>query len=174
MIMWEPIENEYFNWLCAKVLQTSGNMHVGLLRVLHNTPFVWLIPGDRNRVEDGCELRVYFLRASSWERDDSWYNQPCSVLEMLIGFADRAAFQTDIPLQDWFWTFLTNLKLEEYRRVTTADKPRIDEILNTFIWRTYDRNGYGGMFPMRWPKHDQRKVEIWYQFCAYLEDRGLV
>lgn len=172
--MSEPIEDEYFNWLSAKVLQTNGNMHLELLRILHATQFVWIISGDRNRAEDGIELRIDFLRETHFKNEDVWYRQPCSVLEMLIGFSSRATFQTDIPERDWFWTFMTNLNLEQFRRVSKSDKPIIEDILNTFIWRTYDPSGHGGMFPMRWPKHDQREVEVWYQFCAFLEDQGLI
>lgn len=172
--MGEPIENEYFNWLCAKVLKTNGNMHVDLLVILHRTPFAWFVPGDRNRAEDGVELKIDFLRETGFPKDETWFHEPCSVLEMLIAFANRAEFQTDISERDWFWVFMTNLNLEQFRRVTNADKLVIEDILNTLIWRTYDTSGHGGMFPMRWPKRDQREVEIWYQFCEWLEDQGLI
>lgn len=175
--MGEPIESEYFNWLCAKVLPVEnrrGNMYSDLLRILHETEFVWVVPEDKNRAEDGCELRLYFLQQTGWNRDRVWFAQPCSVLEVLIAFADRACFQTDIPLNDWFWEFMTNLDLGEYRQVSRPDEIRIRDILHTFVWRMYDPSGYGGLFPMRWPKQDQRKVEIWYQFCEYLDDRGMI
>lgn len=170
----EPIENHYFNWLCAKVLQSSGNMHVDLLRGLHETPYTWLVQGDKNRAEDGCELRYDFLRETRLPREHNWLVQPCSVLEMLVAFAYRAEFQTDIPARDWFWTFMTNLDLEKYRRVTRSDGPVIEHILNTFIWRTYDSSGHGGLFPMRSTVNDQREVECWYQFCEWLDHEGLI
>ena len=50
----------------------------------------------------------------------------------------------------------------------------IDEILNKFIDRTYRASGYGGLFPLRHSKEDQRKVEIWYQMAAYLIENGYV
>lgn len=172
--MREPIEAEYFNWLCAKVLTTSGSSYHDLLRILHQTEFTWTIMGDKNRAEDGCELRHEFLNASGSVNDPHWFNQPCSVLEMLIAFAYRAAFQTDMPPQGWFWEFLTNLDLAEHRQVSRRDLDRIEEILHIFVWRTYDETGYGGMFPLRTPQRDQSKIEIWHQFCDYLEDRGLI
>lgn len=171
--MEEPIENEYFNWLCAKVLTMPSTMYVELFKVLHNTPFAWFIPGDRNRAEDGDELKLYFLNESGWEREDDWLNQPCSVLEMLVALARNAAFQTDISDRDWMGIFLANLGLEQYRRLQRADIPAVEDILNTFIWRQYDPSGHGGLFPMRQPIHDQRKEEIWYQLSAYIEDQGL-
>jgi hypothetical protein len=174
--MGEPIQDEYFGWLCAKALPAYSQNYVDLMRILYRTEFVWLISGDRNRVEDGVELRDYFLREAFMKKDpeSDWFNEPCSVLEVLIAFAKRAEFQTDIPVRDWFWTFLANLDLDEYRRVSSEDLPLIEEILYIFIWRTYNASGYGGLFPLDNPEEDQRKVEIWYQFCAWVDEKELV
>jgi len=94
----------------------------------------------------------------------------CSVLEMLIPLARRAEFDTDIPMRDWFWTFLRNLGIDEMNDATPAVKARVDPILERLIWRRYRRDGLGGLFPLRRPMEDQREVEIWYQFCAYLTE----
>lgn len=172
--MSEPIDHEYFNWLCAKVQKTRAPIYRDLLWILYTTEFTWVVPEDKNRAEDGVELRSDFIRESMVELESLWFNQPCSVLEVLVAFANRASFNTAIPVRDWFWDFLDNLDLGEYRQVSLSDEVHIREKLHTFIWRTYDPSGYGGLFPMRWPKTDQRRVEIWYQFCEYLEDRGLI
>ena len=38
--------------------------------------------------------------------------------------------------------------------------------------RTYSENGKGGLFPLRKYSEDQRKVPIWYQFNAWLEENS--
>jgi len=172
--MREPIENEYFNWLCAKVLDTSIHIYHDLLGILHNTEFKWLMEMDKNRAEDGIELRTDFLIETDWEKDQNWLSQPCSVLEMLIALSKRAWFQTDIPDRDWFWTFMTNLGLDEYRRVPGSSVREIRDTLGIFIERKYDPNGYGGLFPLRYPSCDQRSIEIWHQFNEYLDENGLM
>jgi hypothetical protein len=172
--MEEPIEEAYFNWLCAKVLQPYNLNHKELLRILYSTEFTWIIPGDRNRAEDGVELREDFLHAAFIRNDPEWRSLPCSVLEMFFSFANRASFQTDIEPQVWFWVFMSNLGLDEYRRVTGSDRYEIEEILYNFIWRTYSSDGTGGMFPLRNPLRNQKEIEIWFQFCDYLEDQGLL
>jgi len=91
----------------------------------------------------------------------------------LISFAKRASFQTDIPLKSWFWEFMNNLKLDEFRQVSGSDIYAVEDIVSSFIWRQYEPNGYGGMFPMCSTQNDQRKIELWYQFSEYVEDRGL-
>lgn len=170
----EPIDGLYFNWLCAKVLPREAPNYIGLMRILYNTEFVWVVSGDKNRAEDGLELRLYFLRETHLDKDEAWYYSPCSVLEALIAFSQRASFQTDTPAYDWFWVFIDNLGLHDYRRVSKTDESKINDILNRFLYRTYDQKGDGGLFPMRRPNYDQREVEIWYQFYEYLEDQGLV
>lgn len=182
--MAEPIEGQYFNWLCAKVLGPNPRSYLGLMRILYCTEFVWTgnVLHDQNRAEDGIELRLDFLRAMEAkdpdfgfeERQSHWYTCDCSVLEMLIAFAIRAADQTEISVKDWFMQFLKNLGLDEFRQVDESDKPVIEDILTTFIWRTYDSRGNGGLFPMRQTQNDQRDIEVWYQFCEYLDDQGLI
>jgi hypothetical protein len=169
----ESIDDQYFNWLCAKVKENSGPNHLALFHILYQTEFIWdtSVPGDRNRATDGKELRSYFCDSAFIKRNQAWLRQPCSILEMLIAFANHANFQTGIPAKDWFWEFMINLQLEDFRRVTGSDETRIHEILYTFVWRLYDKRGDGGLFPLRSPKHDQRKVELWYQFFEYLDEK---
>lgn len=170
----EPLENLYFNWLCAKVITvvktTPRPMDLRLLRILHNTEFVWLLSGDDNRAEDGKELRREFLIEADIPDDILWRTMGCSMLEMLIAFARRAEFQTDDPAREWFWEFIENLGLREFADDSNA-VAIIQDKLDTVIWRTYDWHGYGGIFPIIHPQTDQRELEIWYQFCNYLVDQ---
>lgn len=170
----ESLENLYFNWLCAKVIDTTTPAYLDLLRILHKTEFVWVILGDRNRAEDGIELRDHFLNESGFENELEWYDESCSVLEVLISFAYRAEFQTEIPVRDWFWKFIENLNLDDFRTVTQREEEYIRELLDVLVWRTYGKDGHGGLFPLVSSDNDQRKVEIWYQFCEYLENQDLV
>lgn len=169
-----PIESEYFDWLCAKVLVPNTHNYCELMRILYTTEFVWSIFGDKNRSEDGIELRNSFLNESGWEIDYLWYEEPCSLLEFFIALGMRAAFQTEMCTKDWFWVFLANLGLDEYRQVSSSDERVINGILGTFVWRRYDEYGRGGIFPLDRTRQDQRKVEIWYQFNEYIDDQGLV
>lgn len=170
-----PLEEDYFDWLCAKVLYPSNRrQYRDFLWLLHTTEFKWVIDADANREEDGRELRQYFLASSRWPWDSTWFEEPASVLEVFIAFADRASFQTDTPAKRWFWDILTNLELGEYRQMSESDIPVVKRVLEAFMNRDYDDGGRGGMFPMRWPKRDQREVEIWYQFCEYVDENGLI
>lgn len=169
--MTEPIEGLYFNWLCAKVV--DSNLDRNLMVILYRTEFVWIIPGDQNRAEDGLELRQEFLTETRNEIEDEWEREPCSVLEFLIAFAKRASFQMETPVKDWFWIFLENLGLSDFRHQTIIDKRRVEHILHDFIWRQYDHRGFGGLFPLPHTRNDQRDVEVWYQFQEWVEYQQL-
>jgi hypothetical protein len=172
----EPVENLYFNWLCAKVLNLkplqNSDTYWELLRKLHRTEFVWTISGDDNRSEDGKELRTEFILQADIPDDPEWrITIGCSVLEMLIAFARRAEFQDQTPTPTWFWEFLTNLGLDE-QTDHNFNSEYVEMVLDDFIWRTYNPDGTGGLFPIKNPSGDQRQIEIWYQFGEYLLDQG--
>ncbi len=171
----EPFENLYFTWLCAKVTHienpTPSLTYWNLFRKLYNMEYVWLVSGDDNRAQDGIELREYFLRESGLDMDPSFEILGCSVFEMLIAFSRRAEFNAGRTPEFWFWKFLENLGLNEVNDASDFSPEEIDEILYGFVWRSYDDHGRGGLFPLDKPFEDQRKVEVWYQFCQWLVDQ---
>jgi hypothetical protein len=174
--MSEPLENLYFNWLCAKVLQirhrTPSLTFDTLFKTLHTLEFVWLLPGDDNRAEDGRELRREFLIMGEIPDDEQWRQYPCSVFEMLIAFSRRAEINTGTTAKQWFWEFLDNLNLAGVNDASGVDPDEIRDTVEIFVFRTYGDNGDGGLFPLREPLCDQTKQEIWQQFCDYLVDQN--
>lgn len=172
-----PFEEIYFNWLCAKVINPIDfdrtATYYELLKKLHCTEFQWFISGDDNRAEDGKELRRDFILQADARDDPEWRTAlGCSVLEMLIAFSKRAEFQTDDPASQWFWEFIDNLGLKDFTDQSGFDEEFVDVVLEELIFRTYQPNGNGSMFPIRDSGVDQRGIEIWYQFCNYLVDQN--
>jgi hypothetical protein len=171
----EPLDELYLEWLYSQVDsvdQTDPTLtHWGLLRQLFKKEFVWIVPNDDNRVEDGRDLRrEFFEEAHIDDVDLDWLQLGCSFLEMLIGLARRLSFQADGEPSGWFWQLLENLELEQYTDSPGPPIDRVDEIMDRVIWRTYTKTGAGGLFPLRHPRQDQREVEIWFQMHAYLMD----
>lgn len=172
--MAEPLEETYFRWLCAKVVEdTDRTEWIGLLRWLHMYEFVPILPGDHNRAEEGLSVRQTFLLEFDNEVGPPW-DPACSIFEMLIALANRASWQTSTPGKRWFWQFIENLGLDSYRWVEPEDAPDVEEKLYALVWRTYDDNGNGGIFPLRSTPYDQRRVEIWYQFSEYVGENNLI
>ena len=176
--MEEPIEEMYFNWLCNRVLERTTGQYVSLLRVLHQYEFTWTsdVVADRHRAAEGLEIRNEFLRGLGLPGTPDWHQTGCSVLEMLVGLCDRCSFQTGHTAQEWLIEILKNLGLDGYGWVEDdeRDVDHIHSVLYTMVWRQYGRDGRGGMFPLSLAREDQRLVEIWYQFNAYVSEQQLV
>jgi hypothetical protein len=138
--------------------------------------FIWLIPNDDNRLEDGKDLRYEFLDEEGIDEvDPDWMSLGCSVLEMMLGLSRRLSFEAEGKPRDWFWHLIENLGLTHLNDKDYDDRTRelVDETFGRVIFRLYERNGQGGLFPLRHPKENQQNVELWYQLSAYLLENEL-
>lgn len=166
----DPHNLEYLSWLSDQIAVPVGNRTYNqLFAELHNKEFVWLIPNDDNRLADGLELRSEFFDV----RGGSVGEEGASVLEVLIGLSRRLAFTADGDPEAWAWRLIQNLELNKFwDPLKSASKVQdLDNRLETLIWRTYHSDGQGGFFPLAWPEEDQRRVELWYQLNAYVEEQ---
>ena len=163
------MEDRYFDWLIAKIDHRRRALdYIEALHYLYERDFESLLSHDDNRASDGLYLRYEF---NGKESND----QRCSCLEMLVALAVRC--EKDImgdPRESdkswkWFWIMFENLG---FGRMSDGrfDEAEADRILERFLGRKYRKDGKGGLFPLKYPDEDQRKVEIWYQMCAYLNE----
>lgn len=167
------LEELYFTWLYDQVGNSKAKSRTKsydmLMRKLFLTEFVYFVFNDDNRWEDGKELRYQFLVDNEIDSVDSEFiDIGCSFLEMLIALCHRISFLTDTPTQAWFWHILGNLGIADCNDAAGDFDAHVDGVLERVIFRLYEPDGKGGMFPLRRPEHDQRQVEIWYQMSAYL------
>lgn len=169
----EPLDELYLKWLYEHIgLTNSSNparTHWKLAQHLLSTEFIWLIPNDDNRCEDGKELRYEFAEELGlFDIDPDWMEMGCSMLEMLIALSRRVAFYGEGAPSVWFWRMMKNLGLDKINDRVRFNRRVVDEAIERVMWRLYDSDGRGGLFPLRNPKQDQRDVELWYQMNAYL------
>lgn len=163
----------YLTWLYSQVAnaktRTGPRTYWNLLNQLFNTEFAWFVPNDDNRAEDGRALRAEWAACDGVEPESEWLSLGCNFLELLIGLSRRLAFETDSNAADWFWQLIRNLGLSGQNDGRGNYKhEEVEDVTYAVIWRTYDRDGNGGLFPLRCASKDQRKVEIWYQLSEYL------
>lgn len=182
--MSEPLDESYFQWLYEQVadpkFKDQNLTYWKVLKILFNKEFVWIVANDENRIHDGKALRFDFLRERDIDPQDvdpDWLDLGCSVLELMVGLSRRLEFEADKgKAHYWFWVLMDNLGLSGYndrRRMTQRVLARMDDILNDLIHRNYDTSGIGGFFPLRNPRKDQRKQELWYQMSAYILEKEL-
>lgn len=176
----EPLDELYLKWLYRQVasvkLRNPARTYWSLIRHLYTREFLWSVPNDDNRVEDGRALRDEFSTELEITPDPEWMELNCSILEMLIGLARRLSFESEGEPDVWFWHMLENLSLRDYsdavyNKRNDRARPSVDLVINRLIDRQYYPDGRGGLFPLAYPPEDQRDVEIWYQMSHYLLER---
>ena len=186
----QPVKDLFFAWLYDLISDKKARHgYIQLCRVLYEKRFRWSVPNDDNRLEDGLILRETFILEEDLDQDHLevryFLEQPCSVLEVLIGVAQRLN-DTMYDLKDhanhtsrWFKELLDNLTLDKFIDNPEGNNEPLDpmadceveEILETFLGRTYDFHGNGGLFPLKKrPLKNQQLVEIWYQMMTYLAE----
>lgn len=170
----------YYSWLCNVINIKHYNDYQLLISTLHQKEFSWSVPNDDNRVFEGRNLREQFCEQNDIDYIYDAFPEEVSMLEVMIALAYRCeSIMEDQPgnrnVAEWFWKMINNVHLDkyaddyslvEYERLHLCDE--ISSILDRIINRTYERNGRGGLFPMKHDKKDQRKVELWYQMNRYL------
>jgi hypothetical protein len=172
------IQEDYFQWLCGLVgIATPSHSYWHLARHLHRKEFYWTVPNDDNREKDGKKLREEYLDETG-VIGHQYLEGICSVFEMLIALATRMEYILMDPNEGdrtskWFFEFIRNLDLEGFTDEDFVDRIalyKIDLVVDKMLERGYTHHGVGGIFPIRRTKNDQRKVEIWYQMQAYLDE----
>lgn len=173
----EDFEVAYRNWMERRMHASKYGI---LLDLLNDIPFAWDpdIPRDEDRAANGRYLRARFSEESGIPMEDSWMEWPCTFLEFLVALAfsieDNILYDPENPGQeaDVFWEMMDNCGLSELDDDTMSHSGylaygRATETVSMILGRRYGYNGAPGLFPLRKPAMDQRKVEIWYQANAY-------
>ena len=122
-----------------------------LLTTLNDIPFYYTIPRDENRMWDGLKLRDMYSDYFGNLLDP---NQPCTVLEMMVGLCYRYVMEhatgneNDIPVM--FFNILDNMGLmgctDECWDETEAYRVRLR--VSMMVNREYPASGEGSMFPL--------------------------
>jgi hypothetical protein len=170
------LDDQYLTWLYANVASTrerrQSHTYWTLFQQLYEKEYIWVLSGDRNRTNDGRELRQEFVHSQvNLYADDDWINLGCSFLELIMGLSRRMAFYLDGTPAKWFWLLLDNLRLLSCTDNSEYDQNYVDALLDRVIWRQYSETGQGGLFPLESPTEDQRDVELWTQLNQYVLER---
>jgi hypothetical protein len=173
----------YEVWLYNQVFTIrdpeSSQSYITVCSMLHETKFNDRIPNDDNRTAEGMELRDEFVATLSAIEVGDYAKLhdlgKASLLEMLIAFARRANDQIGLGVPGWFRVFLENLGLMIFpdKECGVSEKLRIKRIISIMNNRRYTSSGRGGLFPLRNPRTDQRRTELWYQMSAYMSENNM-
>jgi len=169
----KPLDELYLIWLYSQVADANATSpsrtYWKLFNQLYTKEFQSFVGNDENRMEDGKALRLEFVREQNiFDVPTAWMELECSFLELMVGLSRRLAFEAGGEPYYWFWEMVENLELEHYTDARRLQRVKINRVLDRVIHREYDRDGVGGFFPLRHPRKDQRKEELWYQMNQYV------
>ena len=176
------ITNAYFEWLYEWVSKDRHHKDISyrkLLTYLHDTEFVWSIPKDENRADNGKSLRYRFTFTEYGDRYvesiiQDIGDRPCSIFEMMVALSLECEENImDNPsygnrTRQWFWEMINSLGLGGMTD-EMFDISYVNYVVERFLNRDYEPNGKGGLFTIRDCDVDLRDVEIYYQLCWYLD-----
>ena len=175
------MEGEYLQWLIESIdpRHTVGDYYRPVYDELYFIDFRWTkkFPDDENRAADGVWLRRVFAEENGIEVSDlgiDW--KPCSVLEMLVAIARRIEYeilawpgQENVP--KWFWMFMENLSIApDSNRI--SDLNYVDSQVENWLDRHINRDGSGGIFVTHIREIDMRKLSMWSQMNAVLNEES--
>lgn len=163
------LKAKYLDWLCDKVEATKGEPGYRFLMVeLHKREFYYVLDRDENRAKDGVALRDEFLFETGhdgmvYQRAMEVLEGPCSMLEFLVGLAERMAYELYSSAYGYnvagcFWDLIENCDLEAYRddNINAAwfNEANLDKVCDNICARKFDEFGKGSPFPI-WPPASQ-------------------
>ena len=167
--MWS--KNDYYMWLLeyAGILYDGHELYNDLIQYLFAIEFEYAFVMDENRAKAGETLRTKFASEAGVYVEEV-KTGPCTVLEMLIALADAIAFDTGGCISDWFWEMMDNLDLTRFDD-DHFDQDQVEARVSIWMYRLYDSNGLGSLFPVVGYKGDMRKLEIWDQKNIYISTK---
>lgn len=165
----EKVAHEYYEWLLTLVNQKKNGKYSRLLKLLHETEFIFHISRDSNRAVDGENLMYRFAYEYGYSYDFicKALDRPCSMLEMMVALCIRCqeyivVDSVDNQLSgDLFLDMLHSLRLDQFYGVRYNELEATD-ILKDFL------DGYGPLFG---PYNGRlRKEELWSQAMRHLNE----
>jgi hypothetical protein len=153
-------------------------MYGGVLRVLFDIPFYWTIVRDDDRAGDASVYRRY----EAWQLESepntvnpewlaNWVQSTPSVLEVLVGIAERWSQFFEKPVPYYFNHLYRNMGFHMYRgaHLRPSEEEAVRWTVDNWLNRRIEYNGEGSPFPIRANRGtiDMRLIPIWEQMNAY-------
>lgn len=168
------VVNRYYIWLLEMIdFDSHGHdKQSKLLQYLHNKEYVWDIWTDENRAEDGLNLRCRFEKETDY-LDYSPLEKPCSVLEMMVAFAER--IDKDVTDEEygtpyWFWIMIENLGLKDCTD-DVFDAKKVNSVLDNWLNSLTKNDLKSGIFPGKSGKKPESDTDEWFRMQKWIAER---
>lgn len=187
----KKVQEKYFNWLIGIIYPFSDKelfKYKNLCEVLDSIEF--RLPSkhdtsDVKRILDAMDIRYDFIGYLASEgvyipiqdcRNMFKNNKP-SVFEVLISLARQIKYNDEYNTSNWFWIMIANLRINLIKDDVFEKEPKeykeiIEIVIDRWMYRKFNSDGEGSLFPLKDTDIDQTKLDIWSQMEAYLAERG--
>lgn len=170
----------YYSWLLDAVASKAEQKTYNLVfSKLYSTEFVSYDEFDDNLKENASGMRedFYIFSKTGYKLIDIYgeIDFETTILEVMVYIAckieDTIMSNSDYGNRTglWFWYMMESLDIIQYDD-NRFDEPDVDQKLDNFIERRYEKNGYGGLFTLEDSKIDARKTNIWQQAMTFITD----
>lgn len=174
------LEKLYFNWLLDAVTSKEEQQIYSLVFMeLYSVEFTSYNEFDDNLVENARGMREDFYNFSKTANKlIDIYGEidfATNILEIMVYLATRIedTIMSNPDYGDrtglWFWYMMESLDIIQYDN-RRYDESEVDQKLDNFIERRYEKNGFGGLFTVEKSRFDARKTNIWQQAMDFVTD----
>lgn len=180
---YEEIKTEYLCYLMnrAGLIAEGSYGYFMLCKSLMEYHFLPVLTMDENRSQDCHMLRCDY--AEEYDEDlvdilDHICGEYGTMMELFVVLAEKMQYElADSEYEDsiskWFKELLQNCGLINAYN-SCYEQPGFErdvtDILDVINYRKYGWDGENGLFPLRWPKNDQRYSELIIQMNNYIEE----
>ena len=185
MKKYERLKTEYLCYLMNRAqIDAEGDYGYSILcESLMEYTFLPIMSMDENRCYECRSLRRDF--ADGYDEDagdilDGLCGEYGTMMELLIVLSEKIEYEMadseyEAGTGKWFKELLQNCGLIKccnswYGQYKEQGSAEVIDILDTINYRNYRWDGEGGLFPLRWPKADQRYAELIIQMNNYIEE----
>ena len=164
--------DNYYIWLCDLIDLETHSGYSDLISFLYCTEFIWSVPTDSNRAQDGIDLRLDYI-SDNPDDDGEWVDDACSWLEMLIALARRV--RTDImpdfniSVDGWFWQFISDKERINYRNLDDFSSENLP-LFQEFVTFLKDDSKKVAKKVANDEKKWQMDEDIWRKINRYLAE----
>lgn len=159
-------EIAYTRWLLSRMGARQVNIF-WLCRCLNSIEFYYLLPDDTNRATDAIEIRNDYIS----ERGELRMPSTPTVLEVLVGLAERATVMDYDPAWKWFCLFIQNLGFDYLTDDDWNENTEqfVKATVRKWLDRRFSPSGVGSPFRSN-GKYDVTEISMWYALQWYLSN----
>ena len=158
---------DYTRWLLNRMGAPHNANILWLCMCLNSIEFYYIIPDDSNRAADALDVRDNYIS----DGFDLEFSEVPTVMEVLVGMADRSTVMDYDSAWKWFVLFVKNLGLDYLtdENWTPNAERFVKGTIRKWLDRNFSESGVGSPFRSN-GTYDVTKTSMWDSLQWYLSN----